>query len=303
MSDCTKEYCRYLVAGERDRRWGLYVTGAGYQFQLPGCDEVPARPYPKSHYYTWQRGRTLDEYGLVYITQGKGEFESQATGHVEASVGDVLLLFPRVWHRYRPDKSVGWRHYWITFEGSDADRLATNHFIDPSKAVLKIGLQEWIQNTMTRILDSLRMEPAGFQQMIAADTLAIIAAAWGRRSRNMPTTNSRTSCAARKIALEEEADGLPVVEDLLGELSMSRTHFYRIFKKQVGLTPYQYHLKLQIQRARRMLGDSDMPVKQIARALHFQSAYHFSKLFKNKTGVWPSKYRNNKAAWQQSQDS
>ena len=235
------------MAGERDRRWGLYVTGAGYQFQLPGSDEVPSRPYPKSHYYTWQRGRTLDEYGLVYVTHGKGEFESRLTGHVNVSVGDALLLFPRVWHRYRPDKSVGWRHYWITFEGSDADRLATNHFIDPSKAVLKIGLQEWIQNTMTRILDSLRMEPAGFQQMIAADTLAIMATALGAA---VATCRQQIpgSRAPRKIALEEEADGLPVVEDLLGELSMSRTHFYRIFKKQVGLTPYQYHLKLQIQR-------------------------------------------------------
>ena len=46
-----------------------------------------------------------------------------------------------------------------------------------------------------------------------------------------------------------------------------------------------------MQRAREMLRDSDMPVKQVAGMLGFQSVYHFSALFKRKTGMSPMRWR------------
>jgi transcriptional regulator GlxA family with amidase domain len=48
---------------------------------------------------------------------------------------------------------------------------------------------------------------------------------------------------------------------------------------------------LKVQRAREMLRDSDMPVKQVAGMLGFQSVYHFSTLFKRKTGMSPTRWR------------
>jgi transcriptional regulator GlxA family with amidase domain len=56
------------------------------------------------------------------------------------------------------------------------------------------------------------------------------------------------------------------------------------------MSPAQYHLSLRIQQARYLLANSELPIKEIAIGLGFCSIYHFSRLFKEKTGVTPGNY-------------
>jgi transcriptional regulator GlxA family with amidase domain len=75
------------------------------------------------------------------------------------------------------------------------------------------------------------------------------------------------------------------MQKLARSLHLSYAHFRRIFKQQTGLSPYQYHLQLRINRAREMLHGTTLTVKQVARQLNFENAYHFSKIFKRKAGM------------------
>jgi transcriptional regulator GlxA family with amidase domain len=50
-------------------------------------------------------------------------------------------------------------------------------------------------------------------------------------------------------------------------------------------------LQLRIGRARELLLGTNLSVKQIAYALRFASPYHFSKIFKKKTGMAPQQWR------------
>ncbi len=79
---------------------------------------------------------------------------------------------------------------------------------------------------------------------------------------------------------------------MIEEFDVSRTHFFRIFKEQTGQSPYKHHLQLKIRRAGEMLRDSNLTVKQISIALGFRNPYHFSKLFRTKTGTSPRQYRH-----------
>ena len=72
---------------------------------------------------------------------------------------------------------------------------------------------------------------------------------------------------------------------------MSYAHFRRLFKQQTGLSPYQYHLQLRINRARELLHGTTLSVKQVAARLNFENPYHFSKIFKRKTGMAPHHFR------------
>jgi len=141
------------------------------------------------------------------------------------------------------------------------------------------------------LIDWLRTEPVGFQQMIAAGTMQIVAAMLGSARNQAAGSHIHDQVRRAKALLEEETDGLPLMESIAAELNMSRAHFFRIFKEHTGLTPYQYHLELKLNRARQMLRNSDLPVKQVARLLGFSNVYHFSKLFKNKIGLAPTPWR------------
>ena len=291
MTNHTDEFYRYLAASPRDRDWGLYVLGAGYQPALPDDESPPHRPHPKSHFYEWERGRTLEEYAIVYISDGQGEFESQLTGGVRVSAGDLFFVFPGVWHRYRPMKKVGWKTYWVHFQGEDADRLVARGFLRPEEPVLHLGDHDAVLHTFNRMFDRLRTEPVGFQQMIAADTLEIVAAALGAVRAQQHENRIQAAVRRARATLENNVHSLPVIDDLIAESRLSRVKFFRVFKEHTGMTPYQYHLQLKIRSAGEMLRNSNLTIRQITRELHVESEYHFSRLFKSKTGMSPSQYR------------
>jgi AraC-like DNA-binding protein len=287
-----REYYRYLPVNPGDSCWGVSVTGAGYQPAAPGCDLLPPRRHPPGHFYEWDAGRVLSEYGVVRVAHGEGEFDSHGTGPVDLRAGDAVVLFPGVWHRYRPRKRTGWGIHWIHFQGEIPDRMRGEGVIRPDRAVLRAGLDPSIVRGFGDVLDALRSEPAGFVQIAGAKTLEIVARLLGAASavRSIPRLQDVVSRA--RLRLEEDPGGLPVVEDLIDEFDVSRTHFFRLFKEQTGQSPYKYHLQLKIRRAGEMLRDSNLTVKQISIALGFRNPYHFSRLFRTKTGSSPREYRH-----------
>jgi len=80
-------------------------------------------------------------------------------------------------------------------------------------------------------------------------------------------------------------------EDIASELNIGYSLFRREFKKYMGMSPAQYHLFLRLQQAKYLLTNSDLPLKDISVGLGFCSIYHFSKLFKDKTGQTPGNYK------------
>ena len=126
--------------------------------------------------FAWQRGRILQEYQIVYVHAGQGQFESHAAGPRTVPAGTAILLFPGVWHRYRPDPTTGWEEYWIGFAGEDAERLRKRGFITPDEPLLKTGSDDLILHAFTTLLDRMRAEPLGFEQWLAASVWEILAA-------------------------------------------------------------------------------------------------------------------------------
>ena len=145
----------------------------------------------------------LDESAVFYVSHGKWEFESKPIGHVEVAAGDAFLLFPEAWSRYRPLKGTGWATYWAHFRGKEADWLLQQGFIRPEEAVLRVGPDEAVQQAFTRILDRLRAGPPGFQQMIAAETLTIMANVQGAG----PPPPKRQPLAGDRLPRQTDAGG------------------------------------------------------------------------------------------------
>jgi len=80
-------------------------------------------------------------------------------------------------------------------------------------------------------------------------------------------------------------------EDLAGVAGLSLSHFTRLFRAWTGYAPMEYLRRLRIEHARRLLGDVDLSVKQIAHRTGFDDAYHFSKVFRRLQGMQPTAYR------------
>lgn len=85
----------------------------------------------------------------------------------------------------------------------------------------------------------------------------------------------------------------PITLDTLSEtLYVSKDHFIRLFKKEMGITPSQYINQKKIEKAQLILVANDIPIKSIALSLSFDDQSYFNRLFKKVTGLTPLEYKN-----------
>ena len=137
MTQNNNNYFAYFPISEANMRFDLYMTGTGFT-DIPAGSSYPPQGHPELYAFNWKLGRTLPEYQIIYISKGSGIFESAHSGEVSIGPGHVILLFPGIWHRYRPHRKTGWVEHWISINGEYLYRLTKRGLIEPNNAVLFI---------------------------------------------------------------------------------------------------------------------------------------------------------------------
>jgi AraC family transcriptional regulator len=79
--------------------------------------------------------------------------------------------------------------------------------------------------------------------------------------------------------------------DLAELLGMSPFHFGRMFKQSLGISPHQYVIQQRVERAKRLLKQTDQAIIDIALDCGFNSHSHLSKQFRQVTGLTPREFR------------
>ncbi len=94
-----------------------------------------------------------------------------------------------------------------------------------------------------------------------------------------------------KNYIDAHLEGKLTLDELSKAFFVSKTQIFRIFKEAYGTAPMQYFLKNKIELSKKMLGDGTMKISDIAEALSFTDAKHFTKTFKRFTKELPRSYR------------
>ena len=288
-----KNYFKYLNITSLEERWGMYVTTVGYS-KIDPNDNYPNQEHPPSHYLTWNRGRILNDYYIIFISKGKGVYGSALTAPFEVTAGTCFFLYPGVLHRYKPDQHIGWEEYWVGFNGFYVQELMANGFFEPQHPFIDLGLNKDILVLYQELIRSVRASLTGYQQQIAGITMQILGhinnLAQHREYHNDPVGKL---IAKAKFIIQESAEDVLDMEKLASELPMGYSSFRKAFKQITGESPNQYHLNLRLNRAKDLLMTTILNINEIADQTGFDSVFYFSKLFKKKNGISPHNYRKN----------
>lgn len=84
------------------------------------------------------------------------------------------------------------------------------------------------------------------------------------------------------------------IEALFEISGISARYFETLFFKEFNQTPKQYIISLKIKMAQELLLNEKYSIGDIASKLGYTDVYHFSKIFKAKTGRTPSSFRKEK---------
>ena len=80
------------------------------------------------------------------------------------------------------------------------------------------------------------------------------------------------------------------VNDFSKKLGLSKTQVYRKLKRLTGKSPSRFLRDFRLNKALRLLHDEQSQITQIANTSGFNSLTYFSKCFKERFGILPSKY-------------
>lgn len=74
---------------------------------------------------------------------------------------------------------------------------------------------------------------------------------------------------------------------------LSPYHFSRVFKAEIGRSPFEYLLDLKIEKAKEYLRYGDKSVTEICFESGFNNTSHFTRVFLRKVGITPTAFRKN----------
>lgn len=116
------------------------------------------------------------------------------------------------------------------------------------------------------------------------------------KARSILLKNTDNYAATNQLAhvisyIKQNLDKVLTIEDLASKAFMSKASFFRHFKQELGISPYDFIISEKLNYAKQLLKKKAYSVADISSMLAFSSTSYFVRYFRNSTGVTPLKYR------------
>jgi len=237
--------------------------------------------YPDRSY---EIGRERSDVACIeYVEQGMGTVEIDGQTFYP-SEGDSYFLQVGTKHHYFSDRNNPWQKIFINVSGGLLDSLIEGYGLKNIYFFKGLNLSK----EMLQVAKLAKENTEDCTEQI----ICILNQIFFKMRAHIKRTDSTLGVAEKmKDYLRNHAASRFKIEKLCQYISRSESQTIKIFKEAYGITPYAYFLEKKIKLAKDMLLNTNLSVKQIADHLSFADEYYFSNVFKQKTGVSPSKYR------------
>jgi AraC-like DNA-binding protein len=209
---------------------------------------------------------------------------------LEATAGSAVIVPVQVEHKTTVSPGAIATSIWIGPElaalvadaiGGRAPRRAV--VLDDSAPITALGRM---------LLDEARGSMAG--RFLTADSLAealLVKLCRQGDEKAVRPGGSDSRVAAALDRIESDYARPLTIDELARAATMSRYHFSRLFRAQVGSSPYQYLVETRVRRAAELLFGGRTSVTEAAFAVGFGDLGRFGQAFRRVLGTSPSEYR------------
>lgn len=151
-----------------------------------------------------------------------------------------------------------------------------------------------VTRTFMHLLRSKNPPPLLVETMAVAVSVAILCAMDPVATRALQDSKpGMTHAKLRRVQEYIETNlAKPVT---LGEIAsvaaLSQYHFTRSFKAAMGISPLQYVWKRRVEKAKRIMLTTELPMQAVSHMAGFSSQSHFTTVFRRVTGASPTTWR------------
>lgn len=262
----------YSFLEDEGTNYPFYLLMAGISY----CDDtyrIDRKNYP---YYVFE-----------YIIEGSGTLNINSYSYHPAK-GDAYILQKGSSHLYFPDNGDPWIKIWITAKGNLIDQLVQAYNIYDTYYIKDCNLESLFNNIMEIAQSSNDNKKAIYDKVAILFHEMVIQIA---SKVNINIDIHSPTALKIKNYLDNHMDYNVSIKELSNYIFKSPSQTIRLFKKEFGITPYDYLLSRKIGTAKLLLQNTNLSIKEIAYKLNFTDEHHFSNSFKTKEGITPTLFR------------
>jgi AraC-like DNA-binding protein len=260
--------------------------------RLPGVLNVPER--------------IIFDHELVLILKGNGVLSTNKTRY-EFAAHHIFLIPPFLPHAFSSPHSC--EHIAVHFDLAPG----VPHFPDhpelrrPYRITLGHGLALPFHRVLSPSdsIEAILLELIRYWQLrsptarlgVQACLQRVLVAMLGQPERNMaPLPDSDGGRQRARIERSIAYINMHFTEaisssDIAKSSGLSASRFSQVFRQWTGHSPKEYLRRVRIDKARALLADIDLSVKEVAARTGFEDQYHFSRIFRQIDGLSPTLYR------------
>lgn len=263
-----------------------------------GCDFcVAAEPF-------FHADRTVDFNVLIYVTEGEIFVTEESEGsQIDYHILPNQLLFLKSGVRHFGKKACpkGTSWFFVHFKTEDKPAAPLNGFSEPlrqyepaefSAALPKMVEIETLEPKLRELVDFFRSgELNQNQQRVRWEINARVFALLSSLIEPNAQKKSPTKADEISIYLQKNINKPFSAEELEKKMFLSYKYMAVLFKREKGVTMQQFHSRLRMEEAQRLLRSTALTVGEISERLGFSDMLYFSRCFHNFCGEAPTAYR------------
>ena len=280
-----KSFAHYLKDyGLRNLRDTTF-HGDGSSNELPLLVNCAGLTYAGvAHINANDKGR-LDYY-LIYVLADEVQILRQ-DGWQRLTPGSVVVIPPNTPYKCKC-ASASASFLWVHFTGSEAGKILERYKIGIFPSTYSTATVNNISTRFQKLFEGFARNDSYRAYDLAAllDRLLIeIGRAIGKRETERVSLSKSIRYVNENYATQIKIPSLAQMEN------MCMTAYNMVFKKQMGMSPTKYIIKLRTDNAKELLRTTNLKIREVGAICGYDDVNFFRKTFKKEVGISPLEYR------------
>jgi AraC-like DNA-binding protein len=264
--------------------------------------------------FTWKGTRRKDKeedsyhshdfLEMAFILSGVGKYRIEESIY-SVSEGDLIIFNPGVRHQALccPDVELPTTEFFVGFSDIRISGYPAN-FLPVSGEAYVLHTTGDLRQRLFKICSSMEAEKAACRQgryfMLKAYLIQMLLFVLREQCEPLEKKSGYAFESANKKYVveqivnyfEDHYNEKISLDQIAENMYLSPFYISRIFKSETGDTPIRHLINIRLEKAKELLeGGYEGSIQEIAALVGYDDAYHFSKLFKKRYGISPSRTR------------